>query len=309
MDYVLTLVCASNTDNLDSSIVAEATHALNAQNAQTGEPDWLAENIACDIPFTGLDLIQARTCVDLQLEGFPIDAVSQEAQNRRKKLLIADMDSTMVIGETLDELADYADCKEQVSDITIRAMRGELRFVEALRERVSLLEGLSEKALQETCDKIDLMPGAQRLIATMKANGAKTMLVSGGFDFFTRRVADWIGFDGNKGNRLEIINGALTGKVIDPIVNKDAKLEVLYALCAQHSIAINDTVAVGDGANDLPMLMSAGLGVAYHAKPIVSAHTRIGIEHADLTALLYLQGYREHEIVSPDYCRRPTVAR
>jgi len=297
MDYVLTLMCASNSGELDSSIVAEAVNALNAQNAQTGDPDWLAEETACDIPFTGLDLIQARTCVALLLEGFPIDAVSQEAPGRRKKLLIADMDSTMVIGETLDELADYADCKEQVSDITIRAMRGELRFVEALRERVSLLAGLSEKALKETYDEIELMPGAKTLLATMKANGAKSMLVSGGFDFFTQRVAEWIGFEGNKGNVLEITDGVLTGKVIDPIVNKDAKLEVLYALCSQHSIAINDTLAVGDGANDLPMLLAAGLGVAYHTKPIVSAHTRVGIEHADLTALLYLQGYREDEIV------------
>ncbi len=298
MDYVLTLICASDSGELDSSIVAEAVAALNAQNAKTGEPDWLADETACDIPFTGLDLIQARTCVDLQLEGFPIDAISQETRGRRKKLLIADMDSTMVIGETLDELADYANCKEQVSDITIRAMRGELRFVEALRERVSLLEGLSEKALEETYDAIELMPGAKTLLTTMKANGGHSMLVSGGFDFFTQRVAQWIGFDDNKGNQLEIIDGVLTGKVIDPIVNKDAKLSVLYALCSQYSISINDTVAVGDGANDLPMLMAAGLGVAYHAKPIVSAHTRVGVEHADLTALLYLQGYREDEFVS-----------
>ncbi|MBL6932226.1 MAG: phosphoserine phosphatase SerB [Rhodospirillales bacterium] len=298
MDYVLTLICASGSEELDASIVAEAVHALNAQNATTGEPDWLAANTACDIPFRGLDLIQARTCVELQLEGFPIDAVSQEAEGRRKHLLIADMDSTMVIGETLDELADFANCKEQVSDITIRAMRGELRFVEALRERVSLLEGLSESALEKTYDDIKLMPGAKTLLATMKANGAKSMLVSGGFEFFTERIARRLGFDANKGNRLEIIDGLLSGRVIDPIINKDAKLEVLYALCSRHSIAIKDTLAVGDGANDLPMLMAAGLGVAYHAKPIVSAHTRVSIEHADLTALLYLQGYRAEEFIS-----------
>jgi phosphoserine phosphatase len=298
MNHILTLICAPGTGEMDNSIVAEAVATLNAQGAQTGQPDWLAPETACDIAFSGLDLIQARTCVELHLEGFPVDTVTQINENRRKKLLIADMDSTMVIGETLDELADYADCKDQVAAITIRAMRGEIGFKDALRERVSLLEGLSESALEETYSEIELMPGAKSLLATMKQGGARTMLVSGGFDFFTRRVADWIGFDENKGNMLEIVDGILTGQVIDPIINKDAKLAVLHAQCAKHAIAIEDTLAVGDGANDLPMLMAAGLGVAYHAKPIVTAHARVDIEHADLSALLYIQGYREGEIVS-----------
>lgn len=298
MDTVLTLICAPGSEDLDTSIVAEAARALNAQNAETGEADWLADGIACDIPFRGIDLIQAKTCVELQLQGFPIDIATQNTQGRRKKLLVADMDSTMVVGETLDELADFAGCKEQVAGITIRAMRGELGFKDALRERVGLLAGLPDSSLKQTMDGIALMSGAKTLVQTMKAHGVRTMLVSGGFDYFTDRVARWIGFDENRGNRLEIVDGILTGKVLDPIVNKDVKLEVLNSLCEEMGIAPADCIAVGDGANDLPMLMAAGMGVGYHAKPIVTAHTPVGIEHADLTALLYIQGYRAEEFVS-----------
>lgn len=298
MDTVLTLICAPGSEDLDNSIVAEAIRALKAQNAETGEPDWLAAYIACDIPYSGLDLIQAKTCVELQLQGFPIDVATQRAKGRRKGLLVADMDSTMVIGETLDELADFADCKDQVADITIRAMRGEIGFKDALRERVGLLEGLSEDSLEKTYADIKLMPGGKTLLATMKAHDAKSMLVSGGFDFFTERVARRLGFHENKGNRLEIIDGKLTGQVIDPIVNKDVKLEVLQGLCKENGLTIEQSLSVGDGANDLPMLMAAGLGVAYHAKPVVTAHAHVGIEYSDLTALLYLQGYRAEEFVT-----------
>lgn len=297
MDSVLTLICAPGTGELDSSIVAEAAAALNAQGGETGEPDWLAEETACDIPFRGLDPIQARTCVELGFQGFPIDIVPQSAHGRRKQVLVADMDSTMVIGETLDELAAYADCKEQVAAITVRAMRGELEFNDALRERVALLEGLAENYLAHTLADIELMPGARPLVATMKANGARTILVSGGFTYFTERIAERIGFDAHRGNTLEIVDGELTGRVIDPIVNKDTKLSVLRHVCAERGLTEEDALAVGDGANDLPMIMAAGLGVAYHAKPVVAAHARAGIEHGDLTALLYLQGYRAEEIV------------
>lgn len=298
MDTVLTLICAPGSDELDSSIVAEAVAALNAQGGETDPPDWLAEGIACDIAFTGLDLTPARTCVELRLQGFPVDVATQNAENRRKKVLVADMDSTMVIGETLDELAAYADCKEQVAAITIRAMRGELDFDDALRERVALLEGLPAKRLADTLGEIELMGGATTLLATMKAHGAKAMLVSGGFTYFTERIADRIGFDVNRGNHLDIIDDVLTGKVIAPIINKDLKLRILQEFCAEHSFSEDDALAVGDGANDLPMLMAAGLGVAYHAKPMVAAHARVGIEHADLTGLLYLQGYRAAEFVA-----------
>jgi len=298
MNHILTLICNPRTADLGDDTLATATASLTELGAETSGVDWLAQGIACDIPFDGLDLQAAEAAVRQRLEGLPVDIIAQQNSNRRKKILIADMDATMVRGETLDELAEFAGCKDDVSAITKRAMHGEIRFIDALKQRIKLLEGLPLENLEKTMAGVELTPGGPALVQTMKANGAVTMLISGGFTYFTDRVRDLIGFDQARGNSFEISDGKLTGQVLEPIINKDAKLENLKNLAAQHNIADADTMAVGDGANDLPMLMAAGIGVAYHAKPVVTKSARVAINHGDLTALLYLQGYRADEFVA-----------
>jgi phosphoserine phosphatase len=228
-----------------------------------------------------------------------VDAIAQGAGNdSRKRLLLADMDSTIVTTETLDELAAFAGLKDKVAAITARAMNGELDFKAALRERVGMLAGLPVSALEATWAETRLMPGAEALVRTMRAHGAHCALVSGGFTFFTGRVAERVGFHAHFSNTLEIAEGRLTGKVAEPILDKDAKLATLKRLAAELGLPLSAALTVGDGANDLPMLQSAGLGVAFRAKPVVAAAARARVEHADLRALLYAQGYRATEIVA-----------
>jgi phosphoserine phosphatase len=230
--------------------------------------------------------------------GFDINVVG--AEHRRKKLLIADMDSTIICCECLDELADVAGLKPQVAAITERAMKGEIPFEDALRERVAMLKGLPLPALAQTFnERVQLNPGAFKLIATMKAHGAVTLLVSGGFTFFTQHVAYAAGFDYHRANTLLDDGEVLTGEVAEPILGRQAKLEALEMAVRQFGLTHDDVLAVGDGANDLAMIERAGLGVAYHAKPVVAAAAAARIDHGDLTALLYLQGYREDEFVQP----------
>ncbi len=224
-----------------------------------------------------------------------IDAIATPAEGRRKKLLIADMDSTIVAGETLDELAAYAGLKEQVAAITRRSMNGELDFAAALRARVAMLKGLKLAALEATWQATRLTPGAAELVATMRRHGAVTALVSGGFTWFTGRVAAKVGFDVHRANRLIDDGVALTGAVGEPILDRRAKLAELRRLCAQYGFDPAATLAVGDGANDLDMLGAAGLGVAFHAKPVVAAAARAKVEYADLRTLLFVQGYRVEE--------------
>jgi phosphoserine phosphatase len=220
------------------------------------------------------------------------------ADRRRKKLLVADMDSTIINVECLDELADMAGLKPQIAAITERAMRGELEFEAALRERVGMLKGLSLSALEKTyVERVRLNPGAKSLLATMRANGAHTMLVSGGFGYFTRRVAEAAGFHVERGNTLLDDGETLTGEVGTPILGRQAKLDALEEAAARLKLDFAETLAVGDGANDLAMIQRAGLGVAYHAKPVVAEAAGAAIAHNDLTALLYLQGYSDGEIV------------
>ena len=297
MDHVLTLIAPARGPVLDQAHLRAAGDALKALHATVGPARWLKEGEAADLPFADLAPDQAEAAVRSAFGAATIDLAAQSAEGRRKRLLVADMDSTIVTGETLDELADFAGLKERIAAITARAMNGELDFAAALRERVAMLEGLSAEALERTYDRIALTPGAETLVATMRAHGAVCALVSGGFRFFTARVRDRVGFHLDQANDLIIEGGRLTGRVAEPILDKDAKLATLRRLAGKHALPLAATLTVGDGANDLPMLQAAGLGVAFRAKPSVAAAARVRVDHADLTALLWIQGYTEQERV------------
>jgi phosphoserine phosphatase len=296
MSHVLTLIAPPG--RLPAGILARAREALSVLGADPGTPDWLAEAEAVDLPFTGLNPEQAVAALHAALPAEPVDAIAQPAKGRRKSLLIADMDSTIVTSETLDELAAYAGLKEQVAEITRRSMNGELDFSAALRERVAMLKGLSLDALEATWKQTELMPGARVLVRTMSASGAHCALASGGFTFFTGRVAELCGFQSHHSNTLLDDGKVLTGTVAEPIFDRDAKLATLTRLAAEKGLPLSATMAVGDGANDLAMIGAAGLGIAYRAKPIVAGAARARVDHADLRALLYAQGYRASEIAA-----------
>ncbi|MDQ0395228.1 phosphoserine phosphatase SerB [Labrys monachus] len=294
MSLVATLITHPARPALNEEVLARARAALLAPQGAT----VLAPGIAVDIPFTAdaapetidAKLIEAR--LREALDGLPIDLVVQEAAGRRKHLFLADMDSTMIGQECIDELADFVGAKARVAEITERAMRGEIAFEPALRERVALLEGLPEAVVDEVVrSRLTLTTGGPDLVRTMRANGAHTALVSGGFTLFTARIAAMLGFDEHHANILLTKDGVLTGKVAEPILGREAKLANLRRLRQAGGLAVSDTLAVGDGANDLAMLGEAGLGVAFHAKPAVAAAARMRIDHGDLTALLYAQGY------------------
>jgi phosphoserine phosphatase len=262
----------------------------------TGDAKILSPGLALDIPVTD----QAALAVARErAKGRGLDINLVRNERRRKKLLVADMDSTIINVECLDELADMAGLKPQIAAITERAMRGELEFEAALKERVGMLKGLGLDALERTyAERVKLNPGAKSLLATMRAHGAHTMLVSGGFGFFTSRVAKAAGFHVERGNVLLDDGAALTGEVGMPILGRQAKLQALEEGVASFGLGFEDSLAVGDGANDLAMIQRAGLGVAYHAKPVVAEAAGAAVNHNDLTALLYLQGYSDSEIVS-----------
>lgn len=293
MDHVLTLIAPPG--GLSTAALHSARDALAGIGATTGTPAWLAPEEAADLPFAGLAPDQADAAARAALTGQPIDVIAQATDGRRKRLLIADMDSTIVTTETLDELAGQAGIKDRIAAITKRAMNGELDFEGALRERVGMLKGLPVEAMQRTWEETELMPGARELVATMRGNGAHCALVSGGFTFFTGRVAALVGFHEHHSNTLLEADGRLTGHVADPILGRNAKLATLKRLAAEQGIGLDATLAVGDGANDLDMIQAAGLGVAFRAKPVVAAAARARVEHGDLRALLFAQGYRGAE--------------
>ncbi len=290
--HVATLIAAGA---LDAAAVARVRGALPG----AGEPQWLGPD-AADIPFSANDPIDQRgLAARLRARAVaPVDVVVQPAANRRKKLFLADMDSTMIGQECIDELADYAGLKAYVAAITERAMRGEIAFEPALRERVALLKGVPLSVIDDVFEKrITLTPGARTLVSTLRANGAFTCLVSGGFTLFTNRVAAMIGFDETRANTLELAGETLAGVVVEPIFGRESKLAALHELRAERGLKPDDTLVTGDGANDLAMIAEAGLGVAYHAKPKVAEAAAARIDHGDLTALLYAQGYRREEFV------------
>ena len=299
MQQVLTLTADPAARPLDDGIAAKAAGALAAAGARTGAPVLLAAGCAFDLPFEGIADGAAAAAVRAALAGVPADANAQPAAGRRKRLLVADMDSTVITVESLDELADFAGLRDRIAPVTERAMRGEIGFEEALRERVALLAGRPASLLDRLlAERVRLTPGARTLARTARAHGARTALVSGGFDFVTGAVARMAGFDTHRGNRLLVADGRLTGEVGEPILGADAKRDILRELCAAIGAGTGEAMAVGDGANDIPMLAEAGAGVAFRAKPAVAAAARLRIEHGDLTALLHLQGYREEEFAA-----------
>jgi len=296
MSLVATLICNPANPALDSTVVDGARAVLPS----AGPAHWLFHEVAVDIPFEDHGDLHAIEAHLRQVRGdLPIDIVVQPSAFRRKKLFLADMDSTMIGQECIDELADFAGLKAHVAAITERAMRGEIAFEPALRERVALLKDLPVGVVDEVLDKrITLTPGGRELVMTMRAHGAYTCLISGGFTLFTNEVAAKIGFQENRANELVVRDGKFTGEVREPILGRDRKLATLVELTEAFDLDDIDTLAVGDGANDLAMIQHAGLGVAYHAKPAVSAAAAARIDHGDLTALLYAQGYRREEFAA-----------
>jgi phosphoserine phosphatase len=299
MSLVATLICNPASPALDSTIIDGARAVLPSP----GPAQWLFNEVAVDIPFESEDSSRdaIKTIEDRlrQARGdLPIDIVVQARIARRKKLFLADMDSTMIGQECIDELADFGGLKAHVAAITERAMRGEIEFESALRERVALLKGLPVSVVDEVLDKrITLTPGGRELVMTMRAHGAYTCLISGGFTLFTNAVAAMIGFQENRANELVVRDGQFSGEVKEPILGRAAKLQTLIDLTESFDLDDIDTLVTGDGANDLGMIQHAGLGVAYHAKPAVAAAAAARIDHGDLTALLYVQGYRRDEFV------------
>jgi phosphoserine phosphatase len=296
MTSVATLISPSRA--LDAAAIERTRAVLPA----AGEARWLDPGVAVDIVFNAGSENDNRSLADRvrnALSDRPVDVVVQHAGARRKRLFVADMDSTMIGQECIDELADLVGQKARVAAITERAMRGELAFAPALRERVALLAGLPATLTDEViAGRITLTPGGKTLIATMRANGAYTCLVSGGFTAFAEKIAAAIGFDEASANRLLIDPaGRLSGAVAEPILGREAKLATLAALRSRLGLSAEETLAVGDGANDLDMILAAGLGVAFHAKPAVASAADACIDHSDLTALLYAQGYRRDEFI------------
>ncbi|MEI5678033.1 MULTISPECIES: phosphoserine phosphatase SerB [unclassified Mesorhizobium] len=295
MSLVATLISHPAQGRLSQSLANMASQAVGASSVR-----WLSEKIACDIALpNSISVDEALSALRAALDGEPIDVVVQESDTRRKKILIADMDSTMIDQECIDELADEIGVKAHVAAITARSMNGEIAFEPALRERVALLKGLDAAVIDRIiANRLTLASGGLQLVATMRANGAYSALVSGGFDVFTSRIAAMLGFDENRANRLIEKDGHLTGEVAEPILGRAAKADALNEISARLGLSPADAIAVGDGANDLDMIHLAGTGVALHAKPSVAAEAKVRIDHGDLTALLYLQGYSEKEFVA-----------
>lgn len=297
MPLIATLIANPAKPVLSGSLVRAAADASGVRDL-----DWLADGIACDLRLpAGAEPEHARSILETMLAEMPVDIVIHDPASRRKKILIADMDSTMIDQECIDELADAIGMKAEVAAITARAMRGEIAFEPALRERVALLRGLPVTAIGDVIEnRITLASGARQLVATMKRHQAHAVLVSGGFTAFSARISSMIGFDEHRANRLVECNGTLTGEVEEPVLGREAKAIAVTETASRLGLGVADTIAVGDGANDLEMLNLAGTGVALHAKPVVAEAAKVRIDHGDLTALLFIQGYRQQEFALQD---------
>ncbi len=288
MSHVVCLTCSPARPVLDAALVG----AVTARIPDAGTPRWLRTGVAAEIPAPGADALVLGRTLREAIARAPVDVNVVPEANRRKRLVLADMDSTMIEQECIDELADFVGLKHRVAEITERAMRGEIAFEPALRERVALLAGLPVTVVDEiVAQRIRIMSGARELIGGMREAGAYACLVSGGFTLFTGPIGDLIGFDEHRANRLVVADGRLTGAVEEPILGREAKRSTLIELRERLGLDASETLAVGDGANDLAMIGEAGLGVAYRAKPAVAEAAAARIEHGDLTALLYLQGH------------------
>ena len=290
MASILTLVANRDATSLTPAVIDRMRSAVQGRSVEI-----LSEGEAVDIACAAEP---DQATIERALEGLEIDAIVTKSRGRRKAVLVADMDSTIVTGETLDELAAFAGIGDKIAAITKRSMNGELDFAQALRERVAMLKGLELSALEATWKGVKLTPGAIELIRTMKAHNATTALVSGGFTFFTGRVAELVGFDVHRANTLIDDGAALTGQTGQPILDRYSKLEILRELAEARGVQMTATLAVGDGANDLDMIREAGLGVAFHAKPIVAREAKARVEHGNLRALLFAQGYKASEFAS-----------
>lgn len=297
LSHVATLVCNPQAPILTAALAERARAAL----ANADAVRWLNAGVAVDIAFApedGFEIVETETILRAALDHAAVDIIVQPLADRRKKLFVADMDSTIIGQECIDELADLVGVKAHVAAITERAMRGEIAFEPALRERVALLAGLDANVPEKViAERITITPGAKALVRTMRASGAYTALVSGGFTAFTSRIAATVGFDENRANRLVIENGKFAGRVEEPILGAEAKLSSIIEMRDSRGLTKAQTIAAGDGANDLPMLREAGLGAAFRAKPAVAAAADARIDHSDLTALLYAQGYSHGDFV------------
>ncbi len=300
MSHFVTLIANPALPRLSDGTVTSARWALEDAGAAGGEPEWLSPQVACDIPFAGGDPGRAREAVKTSVGRLPVDVVVTGAQNRRKQLLVADMESTIIRNEMVDDLAVLLGVGDTVRRITQQAMNGEIPFRKALAVRVDMLGGLEKEFLQAFCYRIEFTPGARTLVRTMRKQGALAALVSGGFRIYSEYVRQECGFDIDVANDVVVDGGVLTGKLVQPVLGAQGKREAMDAFLGDRGLVRDDALAVGDGANDIPMLKAAGAGVAFRAKPGAAAAAQHRIDHGDLTALLYLQGYRRDEFAAAD---------